>query len=102
MSIQHMCTKNMWADVNTNPVQGLLFRKFRHAMMGVPAEYKDDAKRRNMHSMLLPTIENERLTIPDKKLLKEIAVLVPAKRKLLPRRYQRKEYQRVVIASQFH
>merc|ERR1712086_99050 len=30
LSIQHMGTKNMWADVNTKPVQGLLFRKFRH------------------------------------------------------------------------
>ena len=25
LSIQHMGTKNMWADVNTKPVQGLLF-----------------------------------------------------------------------------
>ena len=71
----------MWADVNTKPVQGLLFRKFRHEMMGVPVEYDDDVKRRNTHPMLLPKIENERLTIPETELLKEIAVLAPAKRR---------------------
>ena len=40
--IQHMGMKNMWADVNTKPVQGLLFRKFCHEMMGVPVKYDDD------------------------------------------------------------
>merc|ERR1712194_97498 len=54
LSIQHKGTKDMWADVNTKPVQGLLFRKFRHEMMGVPVEYDDDVERRNTHPMLLP------------------------------------------------
>ena len=71
----------MWADVNTKPVQGLLFRKFRHEMMGVPVEYDDDVERRNTHPMLLPKDENERLTIPESELLKEIAVLAPVKRR---------------------
>ena len=71
----------MWADVNTKPVQGLLFRKFRHEMMGVPVEYDDDDEHRNTHPMLLPKIENERLTIPETELLKEIAVLAPTKRR---------------------
>ena len=79
--IQHKGTKDMWADVNTKPIQGLLFRKFRHAMMGVPVEYDDDAERRNTHPMLLPKIKNERLTIPESELLKEIAVLAPTKRR---------------------
>ena len=81
LTIQHMGTKTMWADVNTKPVQGLLFRKFRHEMMGVPVEYDDDVERRNTHPMLMPNIENERLAIPETDLLKEIAVLAPAKRK---------------------
>jgi hypothetical protein len=81
LTIQHMGTKTMWADVNTKPVQGLLFRKFRHEMMGVPVEYDDDVERRNTHPMLMPKIENERLTIPETELLKEIAVLAPEKRK---------------------
>ncbi len=79
--IQHMGTKNMWADVNTKPVQGLLFQKFRHEMMGVPIEYDDDVKRRNTHPMLLLKIKNERLPIPETELLKEITVLAPAKRR---------------------
>ena len=49
--------------------------------MGVPVEYDDDVKRRNTYPMLLPMIENERLTIPEAELLKEIAVLAPAKRR---------------------
>ena len=40
LSIQHKGTKDMWADVNTKPVQGLLFRKFRHEMMGVRTIWK--------------------------------------------------------------
>ena len=32
--IQHTGTKNVWVDVNTRSVQGLLFRKFRHKMTG--------------------------------------------------------------------
>ena len=67
--------------MNTKPVQGLLFRKFPHEMMGVPVEYDDNDERRNTHPMLLPKIENERLTIPETELLKEIAVPAPAKRR---------------------
>ena len=44
----------MWADVNTNPVQGLLFMKFCHDIMGVPMEYAGDVEGRNIHSMLMP------------------------------------------------
>ena len=49
--------------------------------MRVPVEYDDDVEIRNTHPMLLPRIENERLTIPETELLKEIAVLAPAKRR---------------------
>ena len=45
----------------------------------MPVEYDYDVERRNTHPMLLPKIENERLTIPESELLKEIAVLAPAK-----------------------
>ena len=44
LSIQYMGTKNMWAGVNTKPVQGLIFRKFCHEMMGVPAGCDDYVK----------------------------------------------------------
>ena len=92
--IQHMGTKNIWTDVNTKPVQRLLFQKFRHEMIGVPIEYDDDVERRNMHPMLLPKVGNERLTIPKKELLKEIAVLVPAKQKTTTKKVPRKEISR--------
>ena len=38
VKIRHMGTKSIWADVNTKPVQGQLFRTFRHHMMGVPVD----------------------------------------------------------------
>ena len=43
--IQHMGTKNVWADVNTNPVQGLLFRKVCHEMVVVFVEYDNSIER---------------------------------------------------------
>ena len=69
----------MWVDVNIKTVKGLLFRKFRHNMMGVPVKCDDDLERRNTHPMLMPKVENEGL-IPDERFLKEIEVLAPAKR----------------------
>ena len=81
LSIQHMETNNMWADVNTKSAQGLLFRKFCCEMMGVPVEHDNGVEQRNTHPMLLPKVEIERLTIPEKVLLNEITVLVPVKRK---------------------
>ena len=43
-------TNNIWADVNTKPVQGLLFCKFCHATMGIPVKYDNDTKRRSMYA----------------------------------------------------
>ena len=60
LSIQHMGTKNIWANVNTKSVQRLLFRKFCHKLMGVPVEYDDDVKKRKTHPMRMPKIDNER------------------------------------------
>ena len=79
--IQHKGTKDMWADVNMKPVQGLLFQKFWHGLMGVPVEYDDDVEKRNTHPVFLPKIENEWLAIPEAELLKEINVLAPTKRR---------------------
>ena len=49
--------------------------------MGVLVGYDDDVERRNTHLIMLPKMNNERLTVPETELLKEIAVLVPAKLK---------------------
>ena len=59
LEIRHMGTKSMWADVNTKPVQGELYRIFRHQMMGVPIEYDYDVERRHTHPLLLPKVEAE-------------------------------------------
>ena len=53
-------------------------------MMGVLTDYDDDVERRRTHSMLLPKVETERMTISDEEMLKEIEVLAstPKKKKL--------------------
>ena len=81
VEIRHMGTKPMWADVNTKPVQGELFRTFRHHMMGVPIDYDDGVERRRTHPMLLPKVETERMTISDEEMLEEIEVLPPTPNK---------------------
>ena len=57
LDICHMDTKSMWEDVNTNPVQGALFRIFQSEMMGLPVGYNDDVKRRRTNPLILPIIE---------------------------------------------
>ena len=87
IKIRHMGTKSMWADVSTKPVQGQLFRTFRHHMLGVPVDYDDDVEGKRTHPMLLPKIEPERMTASDYEMLKLIEVLAPTptKEKLPPR-----------------
>ena len=64
LEIRHMGNKSMWADVNTKPVQGELYRIFHHQMMGVPIEYDDDVERRCTHPLLLPEVE-ARFNLPE-------------------------------------
>ena len=59
VKIQHRGTKVMWADVNTKPLQGQMFREFRSHLMGISVEYDDDVERRNTHPKLLPEVEVE-------------------------------------------
>ena len=57
--MQHRDTKVMWADVNTKPLQGQMFREFRSHLMGISVEYDDDVERRSTHPKLLPKVEVE-------------------------------------------
>ena len=77
LEIRHMGTKSMWADVNTNPVQGALFRILRSDMMGMPVEYGDDVERRRTHPLLLTLIDTEIVSLPDGDILEKIVVVVP-------------------------
>ena len=74
VEIRHMGTKSMWANVNTKPVQGELFRIQRHHMMGVPINYDDNVERRRTHALLLPKVEPVRMTVSDERMLKDIEV----------------------------
>ena len=59
LEVQYAPTKEMWADVNTKPLQGQLFREMRARLMGVPVDYDDDKERRCTHPKLLPPAELE-------------------------------------------
>ena len=47
-------TKEMWADINTKPLQGQLFREMRANIMGVAVDYDDEEERKRTHPKLLP------------------------------------------------
>ena len=70
----------MWADVNTKPVQGELYRIFRHQMMGVPIEYDGDMERRRTHPLLLPKVKAKGVSQGDSDLLEKIQVVAPTKK----------------------
>ena len=59
LSVEYRPTKEMWADVNTKPLQGKLFHEMRAQLMGVPVDYDDDKERRRTHPKLLPEVEPE-------------------------------------------
>ena len=54
LSVEHRGTKEMWADGNTKPLQGIGFRSFRSKIMRIPEDYDDDAERIRTHPQLLP------------------------------------------------
>ena len=72
LEVQYAPTKEMWADVNTKPLQGQLFREMRSKLMGIPVDYDDDKERRRTHPKLLPEVEREGvISRSDIKVLKE-------------------------------
>ena len=54
VAVEHRGTKEMWADGTTKPLQGTGFRLFRSKVMGIPANYDDEAERMRSHPQLLP------------------------------------------------
>lgn len=53
--ILYTATMNMWSDVLTNPKQGKGFRIDRSYLMNVPVDYNDEDKRKQNHSVVLPS-----------------------------------------------
>ena len=84
LDIRHMGTKSIWTDVNTKPVQAVLFRIFRSEMIGVPVEYDDNVNFRRTHPLLLTKMDTERVSLPDGGILEKIAVVVPVKKAAKP------------------
>ena len=75
--VQHTRTENMWADVNTKPLQGTKFQAMRVQVMGIDVEYGDNAARLRTHPFLMPKLEPVSLTWDDTEVLKKVKILVP-------------------------
>ena len=54
LEIRHAPTEEMWSDVLTKPLQGMLFKRMRAQLMNVEVNYNDEIERKNTHPMLLP------------------------------------------------
>ena len=104
LEVHHKGTDEMWANVNTKPLQGTKFRVMRAQVMGIDVEYDDDTERRRIHPLLLPKVEPVSLTWDDREVLKKVEILaprvsfkkgtkrgpsvsIPAKRKLVPKQW---------------
>jgi hypothetical protein len=55
LTVEHMPTDKMWADINTKPLQGKGFRVMRAQLMNVPEDYDDAVERRCTPTSLLPS-----------------------------------------------
>jgi hypothetical protein len=55
LSIGHMPTNQMWADINTKPLQGKGFCIMRAQLMNVPENYEDEEERCCTPTSLLPS-----------------------------------------------
>ena len=52
--IQYCPTGDMWSDINTKAIQGILFYKMRDRLMVVDDDYDDNIEKQNKHPDLLP------------------------------------------------
>ena len=80
LEIRHMWTKEIWADINTNQVQGQIFRIFQSELMGVAVDYDNDSERKYTYRLLLPNVEADMVSQQDGDLLEKISVAVPKKK----------------------
>ena len=97
-----MGTKSMWADVNTKPVQGGLYRIFRHQMIGVPIEYDDDVERRRTRPLLLPKVKAEGVSQGGCDLIEKIQVVAPTKNMPIYKSILEKGKNKAKVESLFH
>ena len=70
LKIQHKGTDEMWADMNTKPLQGMKFQKMRAQVMGIAVEYDDNTEHQRTHPLLMPKVKPIALSWDDKKVLK--------------------------------
>ena len=59
MEVKYASAKEIWADINTKPLQGQLFSEMRAKQVGIAVDYDDDQERRRTHPMLLPRVDQE-------------------------------------------
>ena len=57
ITIQYCPTGDMWVDINTKALQGVLFYKMRARQMGISEKYDNEVERLNTQPGLLPLKE---------------------------------------------
>ena len=77
LEVQHKGTDEMWADMNTKPLQGMKFQVMRAQVMGIAVEYDDNMERRRTHPPLMPKVEPTSLSWDDTEVLKKVEIIVP-------------------------
>ena len=70
--IQHKDIEEMWADVNTKPLQGIKFQVMGGQVMRILVEYDDDVEQQRTHPLLRPKIEPMSLSRDDTEVLKKV------------------------------
>ena len=55
LTVEHMSTYQMWADINTKPLQGKGFRVMRSQLMNITENYDDKEERHSTPTSLLPS-----------------------------------------------
>ena len=76
LEIRHAPTEEMWSDVLTKPLQGMLFKRMRAELMNVEVNYDDKIERKNTHPKLLPQAVED-LSSETVELLAKSGVLKP-------------------------
>ena len=89
----------MWANVNTKPTKGKIFRIIRGGVVCVPTEYDDGVESRRAQLLLMTKIESERIPVADGKILEKVAVVAPARPTMAK---NKKEFDGVAQTSRFH
>ena len=75
LEVQHKGIDEMCGDINKKPLQGMKYRVIRAVVMGISADYDNDAERRRTHPLLMPKVESGIVPVTDKESLQNEEII---------------------------